>query len=178
MCLRYKIVRIYNYSVVVGCTSRWVDSSLSFHRIPKEDKHLWLNVIKRKHWAPTNNEKKRMKEFVDHFISALKEGNVLFNDALNTFYLRLYGVRHMVKDHSDRERRNLLSSHGLLALKVTSRSSGSRYIAKPTLTLVALSVPTDRDWRLPTVGVAGWCCQYIAVHWGLGLDPRLAEPTN
>ena len=30
--------------------------------------------------------------------------NVLFNDALNTFYLRLYGVRHMVKDHSDSER--------------------------------------------------------------------------
>ena len=26
------------------------------------------------------------------------KGNVLFNDALNTFYLRLYGVRHMVKD--------------------------------------------------------------------------------
>ena len=23
-----------------------------------------------------------------------KEGNVLFNDALNTFYLRLYGIRH------------------------------------------------------------------------------------
>ena len=22
------------------------------------------------------------------------EGNVLFNDALNTFYLRLYGIRH------------------------------------------------------------------------------------
>ena len=33
-----------------------------------------------------------------------KEGYVLFNDALNTFYLRLYGVRHMVKNHSDRER--------------------------------------------------------------------------
>ena len=30
--------------------------------------------------------------------------NVLFNDALNTFYLRLYGVGHMVKDHSDSER--------------------------------------------------------------------------
>ena len=30
-----------------------------------------------------------------------KEGNVLFNDTLNTFYLRLYGIRHMVKDHSD-----------------------------------------------------------------------------
>ena len=36
-----------------------------------------------------------------------KEVNVLFNDALNTFYLRLNGVRHMVKDHSDSEKGNL-----------------------------------------------------------------------
>ena len=28
-----------------------------------------------------------------------KEGNVLFNDALNTFYVRLYGIGHMVVDH-------------------------------------------------------------------------------
>ena len=28
-----------------------------------------------------------------------KEGNVLYNDVLNTFYLRLYGVQHIVKDH-------------------------------------------------------------------------------
>ena len=44
----------------------------------------------------------------------IKEGNVLFNDTLNTFYLRLYGVRHMVKNHSDSERGNLLPSHALL----------------------------------------------------------------
>ena len=43
-----------------------------------------------------------------------KEGNVLFNDALNTFYLRLYGVRHMVKDHSDSEKGNPLPPHRLL----------------------------------------------------------------
>ena len=43
-----------------------------------------------------------------------KKGNVLFNDALNTFYLRLYGVGHMVKDHSDSERGNPLPPHGLL----------------------------------------------------------------
>ena len=35
-----------------------------------------------------------------------RERNVLFNDALNTFYLRLYGIRHMVKDHSDSEKGN------------------------------------------------------------------------
>ena len=43
-----------------------------------------------------------------------KEGNVLFNDALNTFYLRLYRVRYMVKDHSDSERGNPLPPHRLL----------------------------------------------------------------
>ena len=31
------------------------------------------------------------------------DGNVLFNDALNTFYLRLYGIRHTIKDHSVRD---------------------------------------------------------------------------
>ena len=38
------------------------------------------------------------------------KGNVLFNDALNTFlfYLRLYGVRHMVKDNSDSKKGNPL----------------------------------------------------------------------
>ena len=49
-----------------------------------------------------------------------KEGNVLFNDALNTFYLRLYGVRHMVKDHSDSEKGNPLPPHMLL-LPVSSK---------------------------------------------------------
>ena len=29
----------------------------------------------------------------------VKEGNVLFNDALNTFYVWLYDVGHMVKDY-------------------------------------------------------------------------------
>ena len=38
----------------------------------------------------------------------------MFNDALNTFYLRLYGVRHMVKDHAHSERGNRLPPHGLL----------------------------------------------------------------
>ena len=42
--------------------------------------------------------------------------NVLFNDTLNTFYLQLYGVEHMVKDHSDSERGNPLLQHGLLFL--------------------------------------------------------------
>ena len=51
-----------------------------------------------------------------HYLTGQGEGkgNSLFNDALNTFYLLLYGVEHMVKDHSDSERGNLLPPHRLL----------------------------------------------------------------
>ena len=51
-----------------------------------------------------------------------RERNVLFNDALNTFYLRLYGVRHMVKDHSDIEKGTPLPPHRLL-LSISSKGS-------------------------------------------------------
>ena len=50
------------------------------------------------------------------------DGHVLFNDALNTFYLWLHGVRHMVKDHSDSKRGNLLPPHGLL-FPISSKGS-------------------------------------------------------
>ena len=51
-----------------------------------------------------------------------RERNVLFNDALNTFYLRLYGVTHIVKDHSDSEKGNPLPPHRLL-LSINSKGS-------------------------------------------------------
>ena len=53
------------------------------------------------------------------------EENVLFNDTLNTFIVWLYGIRHMVKDHSDSERGNPLLPHGLL---VSINSKGSFYM--------------------------------------------------
>ena len=43
-------------------------------------------------------------------------GNVLFKYTLNTFYLLLYGIGHMVKDHSDSERGNPLVPYRLLFL--------------------------------------------------------------
>ena len=44
-----------------------------------------------------------------------KEENVLLNDALNTFYVLFYGIEHMVKEHSDSERGNLMPPlHGLI----------------------------------------------------------------
>ena len=55
----------------------------------------------------------------------MKDGrkeNVLFYDALNTFYLRLYGVKHMVKDLSDSEKGNVLLPYRLLFL-INSKGS-------------------------------------------------------
>ena len=49
------------------------------------------------------------------WVEGRKEGSVLFNDTLNTFYLPLYGVGHMVKDHSDSEKGNPLPLHRLFA---------------------------------------------------------------
>ena len=51
------------------------------------------------------------------------EGNVLFNDALNTFYLRLYGDKHMLKDHSDSERGNPLPTLDGLLVSISSKYS-------------------------------------------------------
>ena len=61
-----------------------------------------------------------MKDF--HGAGLRREGIVLFNDALNTFYLRLYGVRNMVEDHSDREKGNPLPPHMLL-FPISSKGS-------------------------------------------------------
>ena len=54
-----------------------------------------------------------------HIILFGNIGNILFNDALNTFYLRLYGIRNMA---SDSERENTLPPHELL-FPISSMSS-------------------------------------------------------
>ena len=69
----------------------------------------------------------------------MKEGNVLFNDALNTFSIRLYDVGHLVQDHPDSERGIPLPPHRLLfptstyhELCYTSRGAldGSKIVKK------------------------------------------------
>ena len=55
-------------------------------------------------------------------VTGRKEEYVLFNDALNTFYLRLYGVKHMVYYHTYSERGNPLPPHGLL-FSINSKGS-------------------------------------------------------
>ena len=74
-----------------------------------------------------------------------KEGNVLFNDALKTFYLRLYGVGHMVKDHSDSERGNPLPPHGLL-FPINSKGSFICTIPERRAHTMAFVTPVVEHW--------------------------------
>ena len=52
-----------------------------------------------------------------------KEGNGLFNDTLNTFYLRLYDAKLMVKDHSDSKIGNPLLLLQRLSFSISSKDS-------------------------------------------------------
>ena len=79
----------------------------------REWKHVWVQFFRFFSFHLTTDLYCRAR-FSAVVEEGRKEGNVLFNNALNTFYLRLYGVRHMVKDHSDSERGNPLPPHRLL----------------------------------------------------------------
>ena len=72
-------------------------------------------------------------------------GNALFNDTLNTFYLRLYGIGHMVKDHSDSERANLLPPHGLL-FPISSKGSFTCTIPDRITHTTAFVTPVMEHW--------------------------------
>ena len=76
----------------------------------------------------------------------MKEGNVLFNDTLNTFYLRLYGIRHKVKDNYNSEKGNPLLPHRLL---FSINSKGSFLKHHPTDRIVhttAFVTPVVKHW--------------------------------
>ena len=61
--------------------------------------------------------------------------------SFNTFYLWLYGIRHMVKYHSDSERGNPLPPHGLL-FPIYSKGSPTDRIAHTT----AFDTPVVKHW--------------------------------
>ena len=89
-----------------------------------------------------------------------RENIFLFNDTLNTFYLRLYGVRHMVKDHSDSEKGNPLPPHRLL-LSINSKGS---FICTIRIThTTAFVTPVVEHWLEREI--AQWVkkheCRYI-----------------
>ena len=69
----------------------------------------------------------------------------LFNDALNTFDLRLYGVIHMVKDHSNSEIGNNQPPHGLL-FSINSKDSFICTIPQTLAHTTAFVTPVVDHW--------------------------------
>ena len=69
----------------------------------------------------------------------------MFYDALYTFYLRLYGIRHMLKDHSDSEKGNLLPLHGLL-FPISSKFFFICIILQTGYNITAFVTPVIEHW--------------------------------
>ena len=59
---------------------------------------------------------------VEHWLEGARCSSVVRAFAHGAFYLRLYGVRHMVKDHSDSEKGNPLPPHRLF-FPISSKGS-------------------------------------------------------
>ena len=74
----------------------------------------------------------------------MKEGNILFNDALNTFNVRLYRVRHMVTDHSDSEMGNPLPQIDYCRLAARAILYASSH--RPDNTYHGLCSPAGSCW--------------------------------
>ena len=68
-----------------------------------------------------------------------------FDDAINTFYIQLYGIRHMVKDHSDSEKGNQLPPHGLL-FPISSKGSFICTIPERIAHTMAFVTPVVEHW--------------------------------
>ena len=80
--------------------------------------YLWLYGVR--HMVKDHSGRKELFYLMTHsthfiygYMEERTEGNVLFNNALYTFYLWLYGVRHMVKDHSGMKEGNVLFNDAL-----------------------------------------------------------------
>ena len=79
------------------------------------------------------------------YLVGIREGNVLFNDAHNTFYLWLYGVGHIVKDHSDSKRGNPLPQHGLF-FPISSKGTFNCTLPDRTARTTTFVTPIVEHW--------------------------------
>ena len=95
-----------------------MDFRKRFSLLPLESQRHVSNVLSERGFG----RRVRRLTTAQNLFERKRENFFLFNDALNTFYLRLYGVRHMVKDRSDSQKGKPLPPHRLL-LSINSKGS-------------------------------------------------------
>ena len=68
------------------CVDVFVLMFLTYGTYTYTHTRAYTHIYERDGWIEISNRREEMRK-----------GNVLFNDALSTFYLLLYGIKHMVK---------------------------------------------------------------------------------
>ena len=76
----------------------------------------------------------------------LQQNNQLFDNAINTFYLQLYGIRHMVKNYSDSERENPLPPLHELLFPISKKGSFICIIIDRIVYTMAIVTPIVKYW--------------------------------
>ena len=94
----------------------------------------------------SSGQRSKCARLLIHHFTVLEEGNGLFNDELNTFYLRLYGVGHMVKDHSDSERGNPLPPLNGLFFSISSKGFYMNHPTDKIAHTTAFGTPVVKHW--------------------------------
>ena len=116
-------------------------STSELHPAPHTQIHAKIYTHTHRYMQKYKHTHRYMQKYTHTYIRE-RERNVLFNDTLKTFYLRLYGVRHMVKDHSDSEKGNPLPPHRLL-LSINSKGS---FICTRITHTTAFVTPVVEHW--------------------------------
>ena len=90
---------IHTTAFVTPVVEHWLEQEIA----------QWVHAMKDRSDDPSHHERTLLPQSYSHLKTVpkiclidsilFKGGNVLFNDTLNTFYLELYGVGHMIKDH-------------------------------------------------------------------------------
>ena len=63
-----------------------------------------------------------LNNLLDLFVShTIRKGNVVFNKTLSTFYLWLYGIEHVFKDHRYNERKPTATTSWATLSDLTAR---------------------------------------------------------
>ena len=132
----------------------------SLYKVFDEVTMINTNMSFRQQYTVINNSSFLFVNIWGEFLFVLSltvgmKGNVLFNNILNTFYLRLYGIGHMVNDHSHNERENLLPPLHLAArvlLYAPSHRQDSTYHSICYIIHWALA-ETGYSWVGPPWGV-------------------------
>ena len=121
--LLFPISNKSSFICIIAQTGQYISLLNQLWSTGWNEKYLNGSTMKDRSEDPSHDERTLLPRSYISLLTGYRRKDFLFNDALSTFYIRLYGVIHMVQDHSDSLRGNPLPPlHGIL-FSISSKGS-------------------------------------------------------